>query len=68
MIERPGFQLDFVAREGITVLGRELEAKVEVRNILGRKYQEFQASGANRIDLNSYDIGTTFSGSVSLTF
>jgi len=67
-IERPGFRLDFVARQGITVMGQQVEAKLEVRNIFGQKHEEFQQSGANRIDINTYDIGTTISGSLSVTF
>ncbi|MEO0061682.1 MAG: hypothetical protein RLZZ08_242 [Pseudomonadota bacterium] len=68
VIERPGFRLDFIARQGFTVFGRELEAKVEARNILGRKHEEFQQAGATRINVNTYDVGPTFTGSLSLTF
>lgn len=71
VIERPGFQLDFVAREGFEVLGRTVEAKLEVRNILGTKhqeFQEFQEFGDRRIDVNTYDLGRIFAGSISVTF
>jgi outer membrane receptor protein involved in Fe transport len=68
IVERPGLRLDFVAREGFTLFGQEVEAKVEVRNILGTRHQEFQQSGENRIDVNTYDVGTTFAGSLSVTF
>jgi len=67
-IERPGFRLDFVARQGFTVLNKDAELKFEVRNIFGRKHEEFQRSGANRIEINSYDVGTTIAGSLSVTF
>lgn len=67
-IERPGLRLDFVAREGFKVMGQDVEAKFEVRNIFGRKHEEFQQAGDNRIDVNTYDVGTTISGSVSVTF
>jgi outer membrane receptor protein involved in Fe transport len=67
-IERPGFRLDFVARQGFTVLNKEAELKFEVRNIFGRKHEEFQQSGANRIEINTYDVGTTIAGSLSVTF
>ncbi|MFZ1742999.1 MAG: TonB-dependent receptor, partial [Pontixanthobacter sp.] len=65
VIERPGFKLDFVWREGFNLLGSELEAKFEARNILGQDHQEFQQSGTNRIDINSYKTGTTFALSIS---
>lgn len=67
-IERPGLSLDFVAREGFDVLGGELELKFEARNITGRKHEEFQQSGSNRIDVNTYRLGRSFSLSASLKF
>jgi hypothetical protein len=55
-------------REGFEFLKQAFEAKVEVRNIFGRGHEEFQEAGDTRIDVNSYDIGTTFAGSISVTF
>lgn len=68
IFEYPGITIDFVARQGITLGGVEAEAKFEVRNITGRKYEEYQLFGDRRIYSNRYDIGTTFSGSVSFRF
>ncbi len=68
VLEKPGFQVDFVMREGVEVLGGELEMKFEARNITGNKHQEFQQSGANRIDVNTYRVGRSFSVSASLKF
>jgi len=68
ILEDPGFRLDFVMREGFTLFGQDFEGKVEIRNILGRKHEEFQESGDNRIEVNTYDVGTTFAGSISVTF
>ena len=68
VIEKPGLQLDFVAREGVTLLKHELELKFEVRNITGTRHQEYQATGSNRIDFNTYDLGTTVAASASLKF
>ncbi len=68
VIEKPGLRLDFVAREGIELLGKEIELKFEARNLTGRKHVELQQSGANRIDTNSYDVGRTFSLSASVKF
>ena len=48
--------------------GQDFEGKFEVRNILGRKHEEFQQSGDNRIEINTYDVGTTIAGSISVTF
>lgn len=68
VIERPGWQLDFVMREGFDILGQELEFKAEVRNILGTDHLEYQDSGDNRIDVNSYREGTRFGVSLSANF
>jgi hypothetical protein len=68
IVEQPGLRLDFVAREGFQVLGREIEGKLEVRNIFGRKHREYQQSGDNVLEINTYDVGTTISGSLSVTF
>jgi len=68
IVEDPGFQLDFVMREGFTLFGRAMEGKLEVRNIFGRGYEEFQRAGDNRVEINTYDVGTTIAGSISVTF
>jgi outer membrane receptor protein involved in Fe transport len=68
IIEKPGFRLDFVAREEIPLFGTTAELKFEARNILGQDYEEFQKSGDNRIDVNSYDVGRTFSMGLSVKF
>jgi len=68
IVENPGFRLDFVMREGFTLFGRALEGKLEVRNIFGRRHEEFQRAGDNRVEINTYDVGTTIAGSISVTF
>jgi TonB-dependent receptor len=68
VIERPGWQLDFVMREGFTVFGQEFEFKAEVRNILGTDHLEYQASNGNRLDINSYREGTSYGVSLSANF
>jgi outer membrane receptor protein involved in Fe transport len=68
IIERPGIQLDFVARQGIKVAGVEMEMKLEVRNITGTKYQEFQQLGDNKIFYNLYKVGTSASLGLDINF
>ena len=68
IVEMPGLRLDFVARQGVDFLGREVDLKFEARNITGRKREEFQQSGANRVDINTYDVGRTLSISASVKF
>ncbi|MGX7895900.1 TonB-dependent receptor domain-containing protein [Tsuneonella sp. HG222] len=68
VIEKPGVQLDFVMREGFKALGTDLELKIEVRNILGTDHVEYQQSGDNRLDVNTYREGRSFGASISATF
>jgi outer membrane receptor protein involved in Fe transport len=68
IIETPGIQLDFVAREGVKIGGAEGELKLEVRNILGTEYKELQELGDNKIFYNRYDVGRTFSLGFSVRF
>lgn len=66
--EYPGFNLDFVARQGFDIYGRMFDFKLEARNITGRKYREEQTNGTNTIIYNRYKPGTTINFSISTTF
>jgi outer membrane receptor protein involved in Fe transport len=68
LVERPGLRLDFVAREGFSMWGRQGEIKFEARNLTGEDYSEYQSLNGSRIDNNSYDLGRTISLGISLTF
>ena len=67
-MERPGIRLDFVARQGVKLAGQEIDLKFEARNITGRRHEEFQQAGGNRVEINTYDVGRSFSLSASLKF
>lgn len=66
--EKPGISVDFVARQGINLLNKEIELKFEARNLTGRTYKEVQEAGDNTIYFNRYKLGRTFSLSASLKF
>ncbi len=66
--ESPGLRVDFVAREGFSMFSQDMEAKLEVRNIFGRGYREFQERGGNKVYYNRYDVGTLFSASITVNF
>jgi outer membrane receptor protein involved in Fe transport len=68
IFESPGLRVDFVAREAFSLFATQLEAKLEVRNIFGEGYEEFQERGGNTVYYNRYDVGTTFSASVTMSF
>jgi len=65
LIQDPGTFLDFVYRKDFDVIGRELGFALELRNLLGTDYQEYEELGSTKIDVNSYDLGQ--SASISLT-
>jgi outer membrane receptor protein involved in Fe transport len=68
IVENPGLRLDLVLREGVKFLGREIDLKFEARNLTGRKREEFQQSATNRVEINTYDVGRSFSVSASIKF
>lgn len=68
IVEDPGMRFDVVMRQGFQVAGKEVELKLEARNIFGEDHEEFQDNGTDRIEINSYDLGTSFAGSLSVTF
>ncbi|OYX07948.1 MAG: hypothetical protein B7Z08_11560, partial [Sphingomonadales bacterium 32-68-7] len=67
IIEKPGVNLDLVFRQALDIEGLPpAEIKIEARNLLGTDHDEFQTFGAGRVDINTYDVGTTIAGSVSI--
>ena len=68
IIEKPGLRLDFVAREEVPAFGTTLGFKFEVRNITGQGYEEFQEANGSRIDVNSYDVGTSVALGLEVKF
>jgi len=68
IIEKPGFRLDLVMRGEVDFLGTPVELKAEARNITRTKYQEYQQYGDNRVDINRYNVGASFSLGMSAKF
>jgi TonB-dependent receptor len=66
--ESPGLKVDVVVRQGFTLFQQDVEGKLEARNVLGRRYQEFQERGANVVYYNRYDVGTSFVASLTVNF
>ena len=63
-IQDPGVFVDFVYRKDFEYGGRDLGFALELRNLLGTDFDEYQELG-NKIRINNYDLGS--SASVSLT-
>ncbi|GAA0271937.1 TonB-dependent receptor [Alteraurantiacibacter aestuarii] len=68
IVENPGMTVDLVFRQGIPLFGTDTELKLQARNIFGRGNHEYQTNGTQQIEINSYDVGTELSASLSVTF
>ena len=68
IVENPGLTFDVVLRQELSLFSVPLELKAEARNIFGRGNFEFQQVGDNRIEINSYDVGTSFSLGLTAKF
>jgi hypothetical protein len=60
VVEDPGLTIDLVARSEVKLGGVPVELSFEARNITGRDNFEFQQLGANRAEINTFDVGTSF--------
>jgi len=68
VVEDPGLTVDLVARSELKLGGLPLELSLEARNIFGRDNFEFQQLGANRAEINTFQVGTSFSIGVKAEF
>ncbi len=68
VVEDPGLTVDFVARSDVSAFGTPLELSFEVRNIFGRDNFEFQEFQGNRVEINTFQVGTRFSIGLTAEF
>ena len=68
LIQDPGTTVDLVLRRGFTAIGQNLSVSFAARNLFGEDYEEFQELGGGRVDINRYDLGTSFSLSITANF
>ncbi len=69
VVEDPGLTVDLVARSEVNLFGgKPFEINFQVRNIFGRDNFEFQDNGTNRVEINTFDVGTVFSLGLSKEF
>lgn len=66
--EKPGVTLDFVLREEQPFYSLPIEFKIEARNLLGRKFQEYQKINGYKVYINRYDLGRVVSLSATAKF
>ncbi|UAB77983.1 TonB-dependent receptor [Erythrobacter sp. SCSIO 43205] len=68
VVEAPGLTVDFVGRTELGVFGQDMELSLQVRNIFSRDNFEFQESDTGRIEINTFDVGTSASVGLKLEF
>ena len=68
LIQDPGVTVDFTYRRAFDLMEREVEFTFKARNILGEDYEEYQELGGGRVDNNAYDLGQSFTVSLSAKF
>ncbi len=68
IIEEPPVSLDFIYSRDFTVYGGEYSVGFKAQNILDEDYRAFQEGTDNTIDIDRYDLGRTFSVSLSRRF
>jgi len=69
VVEDPGLTVDLVARSDVQIFGGEpFEINLKVTNLFGRDNFEFQDNGVNRLEINTFQVGTGFSLGISKEF
>ena len=68
IVEAVPSSLDFVYSRTIEVAAADWDVGFSVRNILGDGYRATQSAGDVELAVDTYDLGTTFSVSVSRTW
>lgn len=67
-VQEPGVMLDLTVRQKFQLWGPEFTLSFEARNLLGEEFDEFQTQGGDRIILNNYELGRSYSVGLSTTF
>lgn len=67
-MEDPGLSLDFVLRKTMRFGDTPVTLGLSARNILDTEYHEYQERAGQKIHLNRYDPGVSWSASISVEF
>ncbi|MFN3522498.1 MAG: TonB-dependent receptor domain-containing protein [Phenylobacterium sp.] len=66
--QSPGTMVDFTYNKEFTAWERDFSFGFKARNLLGEEFEEFQQLGSGRVDNLRYDLGRSFSVSLSTKF
>ena len=67
-VQEPGVMLDLTIRRKIQLWGPEFTLGFEARNLLGQEFDEHQTLGGDEIKVNFYELGRSYSVSLSTRF
>lgn len=67
-VQKPGIMLDFTFRQKFTAWERDFTLGFEARNLLGENFDESQSLAGDKIKLNNYELGRSFSVSLQARF
>ena len=67
-VQEPGTSVDLVIKKGFTLWNTKMELGFEARNLFNQEFHEFQEYGGGRADVMRYDLGTSYSLSLSASF
>ena len=68
VLEQPPLTVDFVYNREFTLAGGEYKFSFNVENIFGDEYEAYQERGGDRVDVDVYEIGTSFSMGLTRKF
>lgn len=68
IIQDPGTTVDLVIRQGFGAFEQDFTLGIEARNLFGEDFEEFQELGGGRVDVNTYDLGVSYSVSLTAKF
>lgn len=61
IVEEPPMTIDVVYNKRFVFMDGNYEVSLNIENILGSDYEAFQERGGDRVDVDTYDIGQSFS-------
>ncbi|MAP95815.1 MAG: TonB-dependent receptor [Ponticaulis sp.] len=61
ILEEPPMTVDLVYNKRFNIMGHDYEVSFNLENLLGDDYEAYQARGGDRVDVDTYSIGQSFS-------
>ena len=68
ILEEPPLTIDLVYNKRFQLRGGDYQFSLNIENILGDGYEAYQKRGSDRIDVDTYDLGTVISVTLKRSF